>query len=51
MIWMNGIQTASAADLFVGVMCHSSEEAWVSFTDVDQNESEWIQCTGVLISP
>jgi len=37
---MNGIQTTSAAGLFVGVMRRSYEDAGASFTDVDQNESD-----------
>jgi hypothetical protein len=39
---MDGIQTAPAADLFAGVTCRCSEDAGVSFTDADQNESDWV---------
>jgi hypothetical protein len=46
---MDGIQTtaaaAAAAGLFVGVMRRSSEDAWVCFTDVDQNGSDWVHCS------
>ena len=44
-MWVTGVQTASAASLFVGVMRRRSEDAGVPFTDVDQTESDWIHCS------